>query len=90
MKDGYNGDVYSVLCKNIATTALKDGYHIIRSGYYTICGSTAQSVSCNRCVPYKGDVKYHNSRTIWLKSIHNDAKNTCGLEGKNMSRRTKT
>ena len=39
VKDKYDGDVYSLLCNNI------DGYHIIRNGYYTICGSTAQRFS---------------------------------------------
>ena len=34
-KDGYDGDGYSLLCNNIATTAIKHGCHIIRNGYYT-------------------------------------------------------
>ena len=33
VKDGYDGDGYTLLCNNIATTAIKDGYHIIRNGY---------------------------------------------------------
>ena len=33
MKDGYDGDEYALLCNNIATTAIKDGYHIIRNAY---------------------------------------------------------
>ena len=39
VKDGYDGDGYSLLCNNIATTALKNGYCLIINGYYPICGS---------------------------------------------------
>ena len=42
VKDGYDGDRCSLLCNNIATKALNNGYHIIRNVYYTICSSTAQ------------------------------------------------
>ena len=58
VKDGYDGDGYALLCNDIATTAIKEGFHIIRNGYYNIRGSTAQRFSCNRCVLYKGDVKH--------------------------------
>ena len=90
MNDGYEGEGYSLLCNDIATAAIKSGYHIIRNGYYTIRGSTAQRFSCNKCVPYKGDVKHRTSKTFRSKSFHNDAKNTRGPEGKKMSRRTIT
>ena len=79
---GYDGDGYSLLYHDIATTAFKGWYHIIRNGYYTIRGSAAQRYTCNRCVPYKGDVKYCNSKNFRLKIFHNDAKNTRGPEGK--------
>ena len=83
-------DIRYLLCNNIATTAIKDEYHIIRYGYYTICSSTAQRFSCNRCVPYKGDVKHCNSKTFRSKSYHNDAINTRDPQGEKMSRRTIT
>ena len=70
VKDGYDGDRYSLLCNDIATTAIKEGFHIIRNGYYNIRGSTAQRFSCNRCVLYKGDVKHCNSESYRLKSFH--------------------
>ena len=84
VKDAYDGDGYSILCNNIATIAIKDGCHIIRNGYYAICGSTAQRFF-NRCVPYKGDVKHCCSKTFRSKSFHNDDKNTRGPLGKKMS-----
>ena len=59
---------------DIATSALEDEYYIIWNGYYTICGSTAKRVSCNRCVPCKGYMKYSSLKTFRLKSLHNDAK----------------
>ena len=88
MKDGYDGDGYSLLCNDIAITAIKDGCHIIRNGYYTIRSATAQGFSYNMCVPYKGDVKHRSSKPFRSTSFHNDAKNTCGPQGKKMSRRT--
>ena len=90
VKDGYNGHGYSLLCNDIATTVIKDGYHIIRNGYYTVGSSTAQRYSCNRCVPYKGRVKHCSSKTFRSKSFCNEAKKTCGPQGKKMSRRTIT
>ena len=90
VKDGYDGDWYSLLCNNIATTAIQDGYHIIKNEYYSICSSTAQRCSCNRCVPYKGDMKHRCSKTFRSKRFHHDAKNTCGLQGKNMGWKTIT
>ena len=85
VKDLYDGDGYSLLCNNITTTAIKDGYHIIRNGYYSIRGLTAQRIACIMCVPYKGNVKHHSSKTFRSKRFHNYAKNSCGLQGKNMS-----
>ena len=81
------GDGYSLFCNNIATTALKHGYDIIINEYYTIRGSTAQNCSYNRFVPCKSDVKHCSSNTFRTKRFHNDAKNTCGPQGKKMSRR---
>ena len=86
----YNGDGYSLQYNDRATAAIKDGYHIIRNGYYTICGSTAQRFSYNRCVPYKGYVKHCSSKTFRSKGYHKNAKNTCGPQGKKMGRRTIT
>ena len=90
VKDGYDGDGFSLLCNNIPIIALKDGYHIIRYEFYTIHGSTVKRFSCNSCVPYKGDVKHRSSKRFRLKCFHNDAKNTCGPVGRKMRRRTMT
>ena len=35
---------------NIAETALRGGFHIIRNGSYNVCNSTAQRFPCLRCV----------------------------------------
>ena len=75
------------MCNDVVTPALKDGYHIIQNGYYTKCSSTVQRFSCNRCDPYKGDIKHSTSKTFWLKYFHNDAKNICDPQGRKMSRR---
>ena len=63
-KDEYNRYGYSLLCSDIATTAIKDGSHIIKNEYYTIHGSSAKRFSCNMCVPHKGDVKYCSSKNF--------------------------
>ena len=86
-KDGYDGGS-SLLCNDITTSALKDGYLIIRYGYYTIRDPTAQRFSYNRCVPYKGDMKHHSSKSFRPKIFYNDAKNICGPKGKKMCRTT--
>ena len=32
VNDGYEGEGYSLLCNDIATAAIKSGYHIVRNG----------------------------------------------------------
>ena len=73
---------FILIHQNIATTAIKDEYHIIRNRYCTICGPTAQRLSYNRCVPCKGNLKQFSSKTFRSKKIYNDAWNTHGPQGK--------
>ena len=87
VKDGFNRDGYSLLCNDTAVRGLKEGYQRIENGYYTIRCSTIQRFFCNRCDWHIRDVEYCSSKSLKLKSFHNDAKYTCGIEGRKMGRR---
>ena len=41
VEDWYDRDGYSLLCNDIATIAIKEGYDTIRNEYYNICNWTA-------------------------------------------------
>ena len=78
----FKGDGYSLLWKDLATSAINHGYQIIKNGFYIVGSLTANRFSCSRCVQYKGDIKCRQLTLFCLKTFHNDAINSRGIIGK--------
>ena len=53
----FNGEGYSLLCKELATSAINQGYQMARNGFYVVGGLTANRFQCSICIQYKGDMK---------------------------------
>ena len=72
----FNGEDYSLLCKDLATFAINQGYHIVRNGFYVVGCLSAKRFSCSRCIQYKGDSKCRQSRGVTEKneSLEYDSK----------------
>ena len=39
----FNGEDYSLLCKDLATFAINQGYQIVRNGFYVVGGLSAKN-----------------------------------------------
>ena len=48
---------YSLLCKDLATSASNHGHQIVRNGFYVVGGLTINRFSCSRYIQQKGDIK---------------------------------
>ena len=44
------GEGYSLLCKDLATSAINHGCQIVKNGFYVVDNLTANSVSCSRWI----------------------------------------
>ena len=77
----FNGDGYSCLCKDLATSAINHGYQIGKNGFYFVYGVTANMFSCSICIYYKGDIKCRQLTLFRSKSFHNNAINSWGIIG---------
>ena len=86
----FQGEGYDLLCKDLATSAIKQGYQIVKNGFYLVGGLTANRFSCSRCIQYKGNINVGKTTSFRKKTFHNDARNTRGLVGRKMCRRTIT
>ena len=53
----FKGDDYSLLCKDLATSAINHGNQIVKNGFYIVSSLTANRISSSRCIQYKGDIK---------------------------------
>ena len=62
-------DGYALLCKDLATSAIKQGYQIIKNGYYVIGGLTANRFSCSRCIEYKGNINFCKTTSFYKKNV---------------------
>ena len=83
-----NGD--DLLCKDLVTSAINQGYQIVKNGFYLVGCLTAKRFSCSRCIQYKGNINFCKSTFFCQKTFYKDARNTHGLIGKKMCRRTIT
>ena len=79
----FKGDGYTLLCKDLATSAINYGYQIVNNTFYNVGGLTDNRFSCNRCIQYKGDIKCRQLTLFCAKTFHNDAINSQGVTGKN-------
>ena len=57
----FQGHGYALLCKVLATSAMKQGYQIVKTGLYVVRGLTINRISCSRCIQYKGNMNYRKS-----------------------------
>ena len=53
----FKGDSYTLLCKDVAPSAINHGYQIVKNGFYDVGALAANRFPCNRCIQYKGDIK---------------------------------
>ena len=74
--DKFQGEGYSLLCKDLATSSINHGYQIARNVFYVVGGLTANRFSCSRCIQYIGDIKCRQATPFRAKTFHNDAINT--------------
>ena len=51
----FNREDYSLLCKDLAISAINQGYQIVRNGFYVDI-LTINRFLCSRCIQYKGDI----------------------------------
>ena len=86
----FQGNGYDLLYKDLATSAIKQGYQIVQKGFYPVGGLTTNRFSCNRCIQYKGNIKFRKSTFFCQKIFHNDTRNTRGLIGREMCHLTIT
>ena len=86
----FQGEGYDLLCKDLATSAIKEGYQIVKNGFYLVSGLTANRFSCSRCIQYKGNNDVGKTTSYRQKSFHNDARNSRGSVGRKMCRRSIT
>ena len=85
-----NGEGYSLLYRDLATSAINHDYQIVKNGFYIVGVLTANRFSCSRCIQYKGDIKCRQLTLFRSKTFHNDAINSRDLIEKKMSRRSAT
>ena len=72
----FKGEGYSLLCKDLATSAINHDYQIVRNGFYIVGGLViAHRLSRSRCIQYKGDIKCQQSTLFCSKTLRNDAIN---------------
>ena len=76
------GDGYSLLCKDLETSAINHGYQIVKNRSYIVGGLTDNRFFCSRCIQYKGDIKCLQLSLFRSKTFHNDAINSRGIIGK--------
>ena len=81
----FKGEGYSLLCKDLVTSAINQGNKIVRNYFYVVDSLTANRFSCSRCIQWKGDIKYWQLTLFCVKTFHNDAINSWGIIGKNES-----
>ena len=72
----FNGEGYSLLCKDLATSATNQGYQIVRNSICLFGNLIDNRFSSCRCVQYKGDIKCRQSTPFRGKIFHNDATNS--------------
>ena len=46
----YKGEVYSLLYKDLAASAIKQGYQIVKNGFYVVGALTTNRFSCSMCI----------------------------------------
>ena len=45
----FKGEGYSLLCKDLATSAINPDYQIVKNGFYNVGALTTNRFSCSRC-----------------------------------------
>ena len=65
----FEGEGYDLLCKDLATSAIKQGYQIVKNGFYLVGGLTANRFSCSRCIQYKGNINVGKTTSFCKKNI---------------------
>ena len=81
----FKGEGYSLLCKDLVTSAINHSYQIVKNGFYVVGGLTANRFSCSRCIQYK-NIKCQQLTLFCAKTFHNDAMNSRGIIGEKISR----
>ena len=72
----FNGESYSLLCKDLATSAINQEYQIVRNGFYVVGGLNTNKFSGSRCNQYKGDIKWRQLTLFCAKHFYNDKINS--------------
>ena len=80
----FQGDEYDLLCKDLSTSAIKQGYQIVKNGFITICFLVADVYNTKEILIFV------NQPLFVKKTYHYDARSTCGLIRRKMCRRTIT
>ena len=65
----FEGEGYDLLRKDLATSAINQGYQIVKNGFYLVGGLTANRFSCSRCIKYKGNVNVGKITSFRKKNI---------------------
>ena len=46
----FQGNGYDLFCKDLATSAIKQGYQIVKNGFYFVGSLTGNRLSCSQCI----------------------------------------
>ena len=46
----FQGNGYDLFREDLATSAIRQGYQIVKNGFYPVDGLTANKFSCSRCI----------------------------------------
>ena len=76
---------YSLLCRDLVTSAINHGYQIVKNGFYVVSGLTANRISCSSCIQYKGEIKCQQLNLFCAKTFYNDAINSQFIIGEKIS-----
>ena len=63
----FQGNRYDLLCKDLATSAIKQVYQIVKNGLYSVGGLTANRFSCSICIQYKENILIFVNQPLFVK-----------------------
>ena len=46
----FQGNGYDLFCNDLATSAIKQGYQIVKNGFYFVGSLTGNRLSCSQCI----------------------------------------
>ena len=69
----FQGDRHDLLCKDLTTSAIKQGYQIVKNDSYSLGGLTANRFSCSRYIQFNGNINFCKLVYFCQKIFHDEA-----------------